>query len=355
MLAVGNPFDVGLRSPGCHASGPGLPLFASVLRRRARGRPTPRLLVAGLVVSVALTACGAPTATPPASSTVEHPSPTASGATVQASGPAATAGSPLTLSGPVQVQPVAGMGEATAEYISYAARVLGTLSTDVATLRADLARSDISSARRDWLAAQVDWEGVGASYDSFGPLGIAVDGLPDGLPEGVNDPDFTGLHRLEYGLWHGQSAATLLPVAERLTTDVSAVAEHLSDSDLAGNPANLALRVHEILEDALRDHLSGIDDEGAGAAYAETSADVDATRAVLGMVAPLVESHIPGLVETATQQMDLLDAALQAAKQSGQWLPPAATPLAARQKIDAAIGQLLETLAVLPDLLVEND
>ena len=67
----------------------------------------------------------------------------------------------------------------------------------------------------DWLAAQLDWERVGASYDSFGDVGLAVDGLPDGLVNGVNDKDFTGLHRLEYGLWHGQSAATLLPVAAR--------------------------------------------------------------------------------------------------------------------------------------------
>jgi high-affinity iron transporter len=221
------------------------------------------------------------------------------------------------------------------------------------TLRADLVRSDLSSVRRDWLAAQLDWERVGASYDSFGDLGIAVDGLPDGLPAGVNDPGFTGLHRLEYGLWHCQDAATLLPVADRLATDLAAVSAHIGDPDLAGAPTNLPLRAHEILEDAVRDHLSGIDDEGAGAAFAETSADIDATRAVLGEVAPLLDAHDPNLVATATNQMNLLAAALQAAKQSGGWLAPAATALAARQRIDTALGQLLETLAPVPELLSE--
>ena len=51
--------------------------------------------------------------------------------------------------------------------------------------------------------------------------------------------------------------------------------------------------------------------------------------------------------------MNLLAAALQAAKQSGEWLAPASTALAARQRIDAAIGQLLETLAPVPELLSE--
>jgi hypothetical protein len=41
---------------------------------------------------------------------------------------------------------------------------------------------------------------VGASYDSFGDAGLAVDGLPDGLRGGISDTHFTGLHRLEYGL-----------------------------------------------------------------------------------------------------------------------------------------------------------
>jgi high-affinity iron transporter len=221
------------------------------------------------------------------------------------------------------------------------------------TLRADLVRSDLSSARRDWLAAQLDWERVGASYDSFGPLGIAVDGLPNGLPGGVSDPGFIGLHRLEYGLWHGQDAATLLPIADRLTTDVALASAHLDDPDLAGAPTNLPLRAHEILEDALRDHLSGIDDEGAGAAFAETSADLDATRVVLGELGPLLNAHDPTLVPTATNQMNLLAAALQAASQSGEWPAPAATALAARQRIDAAMGQLLETLAPVPELLSE--
>ena len=141
------------------------------------------------------------------------------------------------------------MDQANADYIAYASGILATLRTDVDALRSDLASSDLSSARRDWLAAQLDWERVGASYDSFGALGIAVDGLPDGLPGGGSDPAFTGLHRLEYGLWHDQSAATLLPIADRLGTDVAAVSAHPSDPDLAGNPANLTLRVHEILED----------------------------------------------------------------------------------------------------------
>ena len=50
----------------------------------------------------------------------------------------------------------------------------------------------------------------------FGAYDDEIDGLPFGLAGGVNDPGFTGFYRLEYGLWHGQSAAELTEAANQL-------------------------------------------------------------------------------------------------------------------------------------------
>ena len=237
------------------------------------------------------------------------------------------------------------------QYQAYAAGQLADLAQAVSRIQADLHRGDMAAAKQDWLTAQLDWERVGASYDSFGNLGLAVDGLPDGLPGGVNDKNFTGLHRLEYGLWHGQSAATLLPVATTLASNVAAVQQNLTSDDLAGDPTNLPIRTHEILEDALRDHLSGIDDLGAGAAFAMTYADVDVTTAVLGYLAPLINARQPGLPAIADSELSILQGALLATRVNGQWESLATASLTAREHVDAAIDAVLETLAAVPDLL----
>ena len=179
-----------------------------------------------------------------------------------------------------------------------------------------------------------------------------MDGLPDGLPNGVNDKGFTGLHRLEYGLWHGQSAAELLPVTNVLAANVATVRKNLAGDDLTGDPTQLPLRVHEIIEDALRDHLSGIDDEGGNAAYAQTYADTQVDRVVLGDEAALINARDPGLVATAQRELSTLDAALLATRTiDGRWQSLTAVSLGQRQHVNAAIGSLLETLAVVPDLL----
>jgi high-affinity iron transporter len=269
-----------------------------------------------------------------------------SSATVQVSG-ATQQGAPLAVK-PVTVQELTGPNQ---QYQAYAAADLATLRTQIGALRAAIAAGNIAAAKADWLAAQLTWERVGASYDSFGDAGVAVDGLPDGLPLGVNDPDFTGLHRVEYGLYHGQGAAQLLPVVDKLSGEIADVQKNLATDDIAGDPTNLPIRAHEIIEDAVRDHLSGIDDEGAGAAYAETYADTQVDKVVLGELSALIDTRSPGLVANADTQLTALDDALQAAKVDGRWASLNATSLAAREKVDAAIGALLETLASVPDLL----
>ena len=265
-----------------------------------------------------------------------------------------TAANGITDPAPVAVKPVT-VAELTSPnklYQAYAATQLKALAGDVAKIQADLGKKDVARAKTDWLAAQLDWERVGASYDSFGDLGLAVDGLPTGFVKGVNDPGFTGLHRLEYGLWHGQPAAELLPVSTVLAKNVAAVEKSLTSDDLAGDPTQLPLRVHEIIEDALRDHLSGIDDEGGNAAYAQTYADTQVDRVVLGYESALINDRDPGLVATAQRELSMLDAALLATRTSdGQWQSLTAVSLGQRQNVDAAIGALLETLAIVPDLL----
>ncbi|WP_236792381.1 iron uptake transporter permease EfeU [Amycolatopsis sp. GM8] len=230
------------------------------------------------------------------------------------------------------------------QYQDYVTPQLSTMATQVDALRAALSGGDVGGAKVDWLQAQLTWERVGAAYGSFGDLADAIDGQPNGLADGVNDKDFTGLRRIEYGLWHGQSAADLAPIADQLGQDLATLRQKLPA--ITADPADLPIRAHEILEDALRDKLSGNSDQGAGSAYQETLADVEATRVVLDELTPLVNARRAGLVAAAKTDLDTLEAALNATTASPRTAPPAQ-----RQRVNAAIGQALETLAPIPDLL----
>ncbi len=273
--------------------------------------------------------------------------PTTTSAQIQVSG--SGDGDPQAAPPPVKPITVNELRPAADAYDAYVQPKLVTLAGQVNQLKTDLAVNNIPAAQADWLAAQLTWEQVGAAYGSFGDLGDAIDGLPQAQPLGVTDPSFTGLHRIEYGLWHGQGAAELLPVADQLSGDITTLQGKLPQ--ITVDPTDMPVRAHEILEDALRDHLTGMTDEGAGAAYAETYADVQGTQVVLGMLRDQIDARRPGLLTTVDAQLNTLSQALAATQSNGRWQSLAATPSAAKQKVDAAIGAVLENLSIIPTIL----
>ena len=71
---------------------------------------------------------------------------------------------------------------------------------------------------------------LGVAYDTFGRFNDEINQQPFGLPGGVHDPNFRGFLRLEYGLWHGQSRATLAPIATALDRSVHGLLEELPEA-----------------------------------------------------------------------------------------------------------------------------
>jgi iron uptake system component EfeO len=227
------------------------------------------------------------------------------------------------------------------QYQAYIEKGLGTLLRLVTTLDSDIQAGNLGAARRDWLAAHLQYQRLGAAYDAFGDFDDEIDGRADAL--GVTSPKWTGFYRLEYGLWHGQPAAELKPVATTLKSDVSQL--------LAGWPhqeiqlIDIGLRTHEILENALQFQLSGHDDYGSGTTLATTLANIDGTRELLSVLRPVLVLRYPALPAVNTWLDRLQADLLKQRSPGGQWTPVSALSPAARQQIDAACDQALTELA----------
>ena len=129
-------------------------------------------------------------------------------------------------------------------------------------------------------------------------------------------------------------------------------AAKVSGSRFVFAKGSLALRAHEILEDALRDRLSGQSDHGSGMAFAQTLVDVQTTKVVVSNLSMALEKRRPGLVETINSQLDVASSRLSAMKQAGRWIRLQDASVGQRQSINAAVSAALETLADIPQLLV---
>lgn len=237
-----------------------------------------------------------------------------------------------------------------AAYRRYAIGDARAMAAPVAALRVAVARGDRGAARVAWGKAYDKYLLLGAAYGALGDLDGAIDGGPGGLPRGVRDHGFTGLHRIEYGLWTGRSMASLRAPAALLTRDVARLPRALAR--LAISPLDYATRAHEILEDAQRDFLSGVAAPWSGAGVRATAAAWRATGVVLGTLHATLSGRGDALqgVESA---LGVLGAELSAVRRAHGGAYPALRALTRRERelLDGRLGRALEALSGIPGAL----
>jgi len=215
------------------------------------------------------------------------------------------------------------------------------MASETAALAAAVRGGNLAVARRDWLTAHVQYETLGDAYDAFGNFDTEIDGRADAI--GVTSPQWTGFYRLEYGLWHGQSLASLVPVADTLNKNVDQLAAWWPTQEVP--LADLGRRAHEVIENALEFQLTGHDDYGSGTTLAAAVAAITASRVLLALLHPLLAPRyaaLPSVYSGLSQLQSLLE---KERLPDGWWVPVAALPAAAKQAIEAACGQVLQALA----------
>ncbi|MFJ2114948.1 EfeM/EfeO family lipoprotein [Streptomyces sp. NPDC087850] len=225
----------------------------------------------------------------------------------------------------------------TLAYQTWVTAGFGGVVAKTDALRDAVDRGDLAGARAAWLPAHLAYTRLGGAYGAFGDLGDAVDGTDAGLPDGPRDKGFTGFHRVEYGLWHHQSAQELRGPADRLAADARQLRTQWAAARM--DPLDLGLRAHEITEDSLQLDLTGRSDFGSGTSLATARAGLDGTAELLGVLRPLLAPRYPGLA-----------AAERLLRATGHDLdavtgPPDALPRAQRERINADFGELAEQLA----------
>jgi high-affinity iron transporter len=237
-----------------------------------------------------------------------------------------------------------------AEYRVYSEGEAKAVQRQVAKLRGALVAGEVAAAKRDWLAAYDHYLRLGAAYGALGTLDEEIDGNPGRLPGGTGDPHFTGLHRIEMGLWEGEAPARLTGPAAYLAQRV----DHLQGAvrRIAISPLVYATRAHEILEDAQRDMLSGVAAPWSGAGLRATADSLAATEFVVKTLKPLLNGR-GGAIEPVENELARFRADLERVRREhgGGWPRLQALSQAQHERVDGGLGSLLQRLDDIPGAL----
>jgi iron uptake system EfeUOB component EfeO/EfeM len=233
-----------------------------------------------------------------------------------------------------------------AAYRRYAERWAVALARDITPLQVVLRTGNRAAAQRAWKTAFADYLHLGAVY------GLLPNDLNDQLaavPTSLGERRFTGLHRIEQGLWTGAPPRTLLPAAAALATAAATLRRTLPT--VAISPLDYATRAHEILEDAQRDLMSGSQVPWSQAGVLGIAAGVAVTREVIGTLAPLLQGRENTLGASQNELARLQDVLNSVRLPDGDW--PALTQLSQtqRERVDGSLAGTLGALAEVPGTL----
>jgi high-affinity iron transporter len=170
--------------------------------------------------------------------------------------------------------------------------------------------------------------------------------MPLALAGAAHDPSFTGLHRIELGLWTGAPVSSLARYAARMRGDVVDLRHAIPTLEV--DPLDYATRAHEILEDAQRDLMSGTDVPWSGAGVLGTAAGLAATKEVIGTLVPLLQGRENTLIQVQVWLGRLQSVLTQVRDEHhGTW--PSLSQLSTSQH-DQVNGTLDGTLAALSEV-----
>jgi len=175
------------------------------------------------------------------------------------------------------------------EYKAYAHGWVERTIVDARALGGALAGGSRADARRAWEKAWGDYMHLGADYGLFGNLEEELDGTAGGPKTSPSDPDFVGFRRLEWGIWTGRPLRSLASYDHRLVADLKRLRAALPGVEI--DALDYATRGHEIVEDAQRDLMNGMDVPWSHQGVLGTAAAVASAEEVFTTLKPLLSGR----------------------------------------------------------------
>lgn len=209
-------------------------------------------------------------------------------------------------------------------------------------LRTAIASGDLEGARAAWKAARIPYRHVEPMAWRISDLENAIDPNAAYLAGREDDPHFTGYHRLEYGLFRRNSTEGLIPVADRLVTDLRDLSVRLKGIEL--DPQLLTALPGAMAGQLATAHVPAGENPYAGNDLEELEASLDGIGKLTGLLRSVVAEADPGLDGDIGAAQDKVARDLAALKHGDAWPAYDQVPDDARQRLAGSLVALQTTL-----------
>jgi iron uptake system component EfeO len=179
------------------------------------------------------------------------------------------------------------------DYKIYVLAEVDQLIDETQTLVDAVKKGDLAAAQAAYAPPRVHYERIEPIAELFSDLDKRIDVRADDFEKKEADPQFTGFHRLEYGLFAKKSTDGLDHYAEALIADVKELRGRIQK--LTVPPSKVVGGAAGLIEEVAKTKITGEEDRYSRTDLWDFSANVEGAKKIHDLLKPLTSSANPKL------------------------------------------------------------
>jgi iron uptake system component EfeO len=176
-----------------------------------------------------------------------------------------------------------------ADYKIYVTENVAKLVADTKVFTAAVKAGDIERAKALYGPTRTSYEKIEPVAELFSDLDSAIDSRADDHEKEEKDPEFTGFHRIEHGLWINKSTKDLGPFADKLQADVEQLQKRLVALTFPAEKVVGGAAV--LMEEVAATKISGEENRYSHTDLYDFQANFEGAYKIVELVRPLVQKE----------------------------------------------------------------
>ena len=236
--------------------------------------------------------------------------------------------------------------EAVDDYRAWVQTQVAGLRTDAKKFTDAVRAGNVAEAKEQFAPSRHKWEMIEPIAGLIPDIDGAVDARVDDFAS-VNDPKWTGWHKLEYLLWVKNTTSGGAALADKLDKDLATLQTKMKSVEIT--PKAVALGAGELIEEVSEGKINGEEDRYSHTDLSDFDANQLGAKQAYGYLKPIIEKKDKALATAIDQGFANVDESLEPYEVSEGVFKPFSTLTAAdKQKMQSQLATLSESLAKVP-------
>lgn len=207
--------------------------------------------------------------------------------------------------------------QAATEYKAYASAQIDELVTVVKVLTDAVRAGDLQAAQNAYAPSRMPWERI----EPLAGLVAEIDGKVDARVDdfaGIDDPEFTGWHRLEYLLFDQNTTEGGAPFADQLDADIATLKERFPSVEV--KPIDVSTGAAELIEEVSQGKITGEEDRYSKTDLWDFDANMQGSRDAISTLSPALVEADPALLGKIEAGIDSVFNTMRPLRRGDGWV-----------------------------------